>query len=105
MSDIKKEVRELMFHAAFCGTKWECGITGEKFEMPNDYGITGGKFEMPNDYGKRHYFEFGQSFIDLGDGYYSRYGGNPVCTERPFQDVLDLLEEIYDELEKKGDKE
>ena len=34
MSDIKKEVRELMFHAAFCGTKWECGITGEKFEMP-----------------------------------------------------------------------
>lgn len=38
VSDIKKEVRELMFHAVFCGTKWECGITGEKFEMPNDYG-------------------------------------------------------------------
>ena len=92
VSDFKKEVRELMFHAAFCGTKWECGITGEKFEMPDDYG-------------KKHYFKFGQSFIDLGDGYYSRYGGNPVCTERPFQDVLDLLGEIYDELEKKGDKE
>lgn len=92
MSDIKKEVRELMFHAAFCGTKWECGFTGEKFEMPNDYG-------------KGHYFKFGQSFIDLGDGYFSRYGGNPVCTERPFRDALSFLEEIYDELEKKGDKE
>lgn len=92
MSDIKKGVRELMFHAAFCGTKWECGITGDEFEMPDDYG-------------KRQYFKFGQSFIDLGDGYYSRYGGNPVCTERPFQDALDLLREIYDELEKKGNKE
>lgn len=89
---IKKEVRELMFHAAFCGTKWECGITGEKFEMPDDYG-------------KRHYFKFGRSFIDLGDGHYSRYGGNPICTERPFQDALDLLVEIYDELEKKGNEE
>ena len=46
-------------------TKWKCGITGEEITLPSI--IYRGQF-----------FEFGKSFIDVGDEYYSRAGGNPI---------------------------
>lgn len=47
------------------GTKWKCGITDEEFTMPNV--VTRGQF-----------FQFGNSFIDVGDEFMCRLGGNPI---------------------------
>lgn len=52
----------------WAGTKWRCGITGEEITLPYDV--------KP-----KQFFSFGDSFIDVGDGYYSRAGGQPIFIE------------------------
>ena len=50
------------FRCSWVGRKFKCVKTGEVLTIPDT--ITYGSF-----------FEFGESFIDVGDGYYSRFGG------------------------------
>jgi len=52
----------------WAGTHWKCGITGKELIVPDDV--------KP-----KQMFIFGQSFIDVGDGYYSRMGGQPMYVE------------------------
>jgi len=49
------------------GRTFQCGITGEEITLPDI--IYRGDF-----------FSFGKSFIDIGNEYYSRAGGNPIET-------------------------
>lgn len=41
-------------------------------------GITGHKIRIPDDVKPKQFFQFGESFIDVGDGIYSRAGGQPL---------------------------
>ena len=50
------------------GRKFKCGITGEEITLPSV--IHRGQF-----------FAFGQSFVDVGDEFMCRFGGNPVELE------------------------
>lgn len=36
---------------------------------------TGVKFTIPDDVRPKVFYSFGESYIDVGDGYYSRVGG------------------------------
>jgi len=65
-------VSEKFDPSVWAGTKWRCNITGEVLVIPDD--VKEGQF-----------FEFGMSFIDVGDGYYSRMGGAPVFIDEPEQ--------------------
>lgn len=48
----------------WAGRVFVCSETGEQLTIPDD--VTRGQF-----------FSFGNSFVDVGDGYYSRFGGSP----------------------------
>lgn len=50
------------FKCSWIGRKFKCVKTGEEFIIPETVS-----------YGSL--FEFGNCFIDVGDGYYSRFGG------------------------------
>ena len=39
---------------------------------------TGEVFVIPDDVRARDFFSFGESFVDVGDGWYARFGGYPV---------------------------
>lgn len=45
-------------------------------------GITGHMIRIPNDVKPKQFFRFGESFIDVGDGVYSRAGGQPIEVEQ-----------------------
>lgn len=47
--------------------KW----AGRKFQDPK----TGIIFQVPDDVYPKQFFEIGEGFLDVGDGYYARYGG------------------------------
>lgn len=47
----------------WAGRVFVCNDTGEKFTIPDDV--------KPKDF-----FVIGNGFIDVGDGYYCRWGGN-----------------------------
>lgn len=53
------------FRAKWVGRTFKCALTGEIFTVPEDAYY-------------RDYYTFGQAFLDLGDGYYARYGGSIV---------------------------
>jgi len=55
----------------WANTKWRCGITGDELTIPSNV--------RP-----KQFFKFGESFIDIGDGYYSRMGGRPIYIEPDF---------------------
>jgi len=52
------------FQKMWVGRVFECLDTGERITIPNNV--------RP-----RQFFSFGNSFVDVGDGYYSRAGGHP----------------------------
>lgn len=39
---------------------------------------TGVMFTMPDDVTPRRFYPIGNGFVDVGDGYYARFGGNIV---------------------------
>jgi hypothetical protein len=53
------------FRAKWVGRTFKCTVTGEIFTVPE------------NAY-YRDYYTFGQASLDLGDGYYARWGGSIV---------------------------
>lgn len=57
MSQRKKTVKEL-----WAGRTFKCTETGEVVTIPENV--------RPRDF-----FKVGECFVDVGDGYYSRYGG------------------------------
>ena len=59
--------------SVWASTKWRCNITGEVLIIPEDVK-------------EKQFFTFGDSFIDVGDGYYSRMGGAPIYIEEPEDD-------------------
>ena len=67
MSEFNPEVESLTEYLSriWGGRKFKCGITGEELTMPDI--IYRGEF-----------FSFGESFIDIGNEYYCRTGGNPI---------------------------
>ena len=52
-----------IFRKAWAGRTFRCKKTGVEFTIPEDVHY-------------RQFFAFGDSFIDLGDGYYWRAGGD-----------------------------
>jgi len=66
----------------FDAAKW----AGRKFVDS----ATGTTLTIPDSVGARDYYQFGESFIDVGDGYYSRAGGDfHELTEPVTQQDLD----------------
>jgi hypothetical protein len=53
------------FRAKWVGRTFKCKVTGEIFTVPE------------NAY-YRDYYTFGQASLDLGDGYYARWGGSII---------------------------
>ena len=50
------------FQAKWAGCKFRCEETGEEVVIPSDVQY-------------RQFFKVGNGFVDVGDGYYSRFGG------------------------------
>ena len=57
----KKRLAE--FRKTWAGRTFRCNTTGVEFTIPEDVYY-------------RQFFAFGESYIDLGDGYYWRVGGD-----------------------------
>lgn len=53
------------FRNKWVGRTFKCTVTGEIFTVPESAYY-------------RDYYTFGQASLDLGDGYYARYGGGIV---------------------------
>ena len=81
------------FQKEWAGRTFRCLETGETLVIPNDVR-------------RRQFFTFGECFVDVGDGFYARFGGNMVEEvdgvanfldreiERVQRSVDDLLEEV-----------
>ena len=50
---------------SWVGRVFKCSTTGQVFVIPDDVRA-------------KDFFSFGECFVDVGDGYYARFGGNPV---------------------------
>ena len=50
------------FRAKWAGRKFQCVKTGEVFVIPDNVYY-------------RDFYQFGEAFIDVGDGHYVRFGG------------------------------
>ena len=50
------------FRAKWAGRKFQCVKTGEVFVIPDNVYY-------------RDFYQFGEAFIDVGDGHYARFGG------------------------------
>ena len=59
--EYKKRLAE--FRKTWAGRTFRCNTTGVEFTIPDNIYY-------------RQFFAFGDSFIDLGDGYYCRVGGD-----------------------------
>lgn len=57
------------FREEWVGRVFQCALTGETLVIPDDVRM-------------RQYFTFGESSLDTGDGYYSRFGGYVVEIEK-----------------------
>ena len=57
--------KNYLFRSEWVGRKFECKDTGVVFTIPSN--VSRGDF-----------FKIGNGFVDVGDGYYSRKGGNVV---------------------------
>jgi hypothetical protein len=58
-------VRQLArFRAQWAGRIFMCTETGDVLTIPEDV--------CPRDF-----YKFGESFVDVGDGFYARFGGSP----------------------------
>lgn len=69
----RQETRDLI-NRQWGGRTYKCQITGETYTFPDDGSLYYGQF-----------VQFGESYLDLGDGVYFRAGGSPV-------EVLEELE-------------
>lgn len=90
------------FQKEWAGRTFRCLETGETLVIPDDVK-------------RRQFFTFGECFVDVGDGFYARFGGNMVEEvdgladfldreiERVQQSVYDLLAEV-DETQELLDK-
>jgi hypothetical protein len=63
----------------WAGQKYVCGTTGEFFTIPED--VCRGAF-----------YSFGKSFVDCGDGYYCRWGGNPIRIPNQDETIISRAE-------------
>lgn len=50
-------------------TTWRCGKTGEQITITPEMVMFGA------------FYQFGESYVDLGNEFYSRFGGHPVRVE------------------------
>ncbi len=64
-----------MRHTEFDPTEW----AGRKYRCMD----TGEELTIPHDVRPKQFFAFGECFVDVGDGYYGRMGGNleEICAE------------------------
>ena len=63
----------------FDKSKWE----GRQFRCKK----TGTTFTIPEDVRPKQFFSFGECFVDVGDGYYSRFGGEVEEINRQLRDT------------------
>lgn len=66
--DLEKDAKK---HRSKEFYKFKCTWVGRRFKCVK----TGEILEIPETVTYRSFFEFGECFIDVGDGYYSRFGG------------------------------
>ena len=85
MSNLIKQLENTIWMLVWADSKWKCGITQTEFKIPSD--VCRGDF-----------FRFGESFVDIGDYYYSRCGGNPILIEAPHQELAETIRNYIEKL-------
>ena len=64
VSEVVRQGDNVFLPEAWIGRKFRCKLTGEVLELTKD------------NVRPKAFLSFGESYIDLGDGYYSRAGGS-----------------------------
>lgn len=85
MNRVIEQLENTIWLLSFADSKWKCGITHTVFYMPSE--IYHGDF-----------FSFGESFVDVGNPYYSRSGGNPILIEAPHQELVETIRNYVEKL-------
>ena len=87
MSTLINQLEYMAWKLTWADSKWKCDYTGEEFTLPTEVR-------------KGDFYSFGKSFVDTGDGYYSRWGGNPILLEAPHEKLAEQIREHIETLKK-----
>jgi hypothetical protein len=87
MNTIIQQLEYMAWKLTWADSKWKCNTTGNEFKMPSEVRMG-------------DYYEFGQSAVDVGDFWCSRFLGSPVLVEAPHSHLAETIREYVEQLKK-----
>lgn len=89
MSTLLNQLEYMAWKLTWADSKWKCKTTGVEFTLPTEVR-------------KGDFYEFGESFVDIGDEHCSRWGGSPVLLEAPHEKLAETIREYVEQMKKEN---
>lgn len=87
MNTLLNQLEYMAWKLTWADSKWKCNTTGVEFTLPTEVR-------------KGDFYQFGGSFVDVGNEAYSRFGGSPVLLEAPHKKLAETIREYVEQMKK-----